>query len=83
MASSRSPGIDEWHRKIGKVRRIARCQLSMVGEYHSSDHRVAQFTRPAFLVPKRHQITRLLCGSSIERNNSMPDLLENRFERLY
>jgi len=65
------------------VRRIAGCERGMTGKHDASDDRVAQFTRTAFLVPRHHEITRLLRRRDIERSNSMPDLLENGFERLY
>src|SRR2546422_1442666 len=55
----------------------------MLGEHDTGNHRIAQFTRAAFLMPRRHQITCLLRSSNIEGSHSITDLVENGLKRLH
>jgi len=83
LPPSSNPWVDDRSRDVFKVRCVAGRESGMMGQHNTSDHRVAQAALPAFPLPRRHQISCLLRGSSIKRSNSALDFAEGSFERLH
>jgi hypothetical protein len=50
----RKPRVDDWNQEVFKVRDVTGCERGMVSEHDPSNHRIAQVTRPTFLLPRRH-----------------------------
>src|SRR5271155_1515458 len=76
------PGIDEPNPGVFEMRSVSGCKRGLLCERNPRNHRVAEITRTASLVPRCHEIAGLLSSRTVKRSDSLSYSSQKFLERL-